>query len=267
MKLKFALVEGERREARPLLSGRCDYCGQAMVAKCGPLRAWHWSHRGSRACDLWSEPETEWHRAWKGQFPSDWQEIVQQSENGERHRADVKTKNDVIIEFQHSNLVREEREARETFYQNLVWVIDGLKRVRDRKRFFASLKERSILKANPLTFSLASNEGALLRDWAGNSSPVFFDFGDNPVQLSLGYGFLFFRTSILWRLAPRSPEGKAYVSPVTKASFLNHYLKGLPFEYVDYLAELARLRQASLSRPLMDFERYMAGQGIRLPRF
>jgi competence protein CoiA len=45
MNFKFALVDGERREARPGLSGKCDYCEQAMVPKCGRLRVWHWSHR------------------------------------------------------------------------------------------------------------------------------------------------------------------------------------------------------------------------------
>src|SRR4029450_10582789 len=36
----------------------------------------------------------------------------------------------------------------------------------------------SIVKAKPLTYSLPSNEGVLLRDWINSHNPVFFDFGE-----------------------------------------------------------------------------------------
>jgi hypothetical protein len=145
----------------------------------------------------------------------------------------------------------------EKFYQKMVWVVDGLRRVQDRSRFFASLTLPSIFKAKPLTFSLSSNECALLRDWVDSRKPVFFDFGDNPVLLNFGYSPVFFGTPLLWRLDPRSPQGKAHLSPVRKTSFLNHYLKGLPLKGVDYSAELARVQQAS-PQPLTGFARYMA---------
>ena len=51
MKFKFAVVEEERQEAQPGLSGKCPFCGDAMIAKCGQVRVWHWSHRGTRKCD------------------------------------------------------------------------------------------------------------------------------------------------------------------------------------------------------------------------
>jgi hypothetical protein len=40
----------------------------------------------------------------------------------------VKTDFGVVLEFQHSPLHRDEREARENFYQKMVWVVDGLRR-------------------------------------------------------------------------------------------------------------------------------------------
>jgi hypothetical protein len=113
--MKFAVVEGKRREAEPGLSGKCQGCGNAMIAKCGQHRVRHWAHRGTRNCNSWWEPETEWHRAWKNHFPEDWQEVDHQSEGGEKHRADVKTESGVVLEFQHSLLRQDEREARETF--------------------------------------------------------------------------------------------------------------------------------------------------------
>jgi competence protein CoiA len=115
MKFKFAVVDGERREANPGLPGKCLVCGDAMIAKCGLIRVWHWSHLVTRTCDPWWEPETEWHRNWKNQFPKDWQEFVHQSEHGEKYVADVKTKSGMVLEFQYSHLHRDEREQRETF--------------------------------------------------------------------------------------------------------------------------------------------------------
>ncbi|MBS0546131.1 MAG: hypothetical protein JSR24_00185 [Proteobacteria bacterium] len=35
--MKFAIVEGKRREAEPGLSAICAGCSNAMVAKCGDL--------------------------------------------------------------------------------------------------------------------------------------------------------------------------------------------------------------------------------------
>src|SRR5262245_64746908 len=103
--MKYALVEGERREAEPGLSGKCPRCGGAMIAKCGPLRlrVWHWAHRTNRTCDHWWESETEWHRAWKNHFPENWQEKIHTSEDGEKHFADVKTESGLVIEFQNSH--------------------------------------------------------------------------------------------------------------------------------------------------------------------
>ena len=85
-----------------------------MIAKCGEQRVWHWAHQGTRTCDRWWEPETKWHRDWKNQFPKDWQEVIHQSD-GEKHIAGVKTESGMVIEFQHSFLRRDEREARENF--------------------------------------------------------------------------------------------------------------------------------------------------------
>ena len=78
---KFAIVEGERREAQPGLSAECPACDDAMIAKCGEHRVWHWAHRGAHTCEPWWEPETEWHRDWKNHFPEGWQEIIHRSKD------------------------------------------------------------------------------------------------------------------------------------------------------------------------------------------
>lgn len=96
-----------------------------MIAKCGPRILHHWAHAGRRDCDLWWENETEWHRAWKNLFPAECREISHVAADGEIHRADIKTPTGIVIEVQHSAMTDAERQAREAFYGNLVWVIDG----------------------------------------------------------------------------------------------------------------------------------------------
>lgn len=256
--MKFSIVEGERREARPGLSAKCLHCGDTMIAKCGQYRVWHWAHQRTCNCDSWWKPETPWHRDWKNVFPESWQEISHTSENGEKHIADVKTENGVVLEFQHSCLHPDERDARESFYPKMVWVVNGLRRTRDRARFHAGIAAGSIVKFKPLTISFPLNRGgALIRDWAGRRAPVYFDFGN----FSEPTDALRLNGPIIWRLCPRSPNGEAHLSPVLKTSFLETGLKGQPLKGIDYSAAASSL-QTLPGQPvpigLLGFQRYLA---------
>ncbi|MER8492218.1 CoiA-like domain protein [Mesorhizobium australicum] len=123
--MQYALVDNVRREAFPGGKGNCPSCGSGMVAKCGPRVLHHWAHFGRRNCDPWWENETQWHRDWKNLFPEACREISHVAANGEIHRADVKTPTGIVVEVQHSAMTDAERISRESFYGNLVWVIDG----------------------------------------------------------------------------------------------------------------------------------------------
>ncbi|HVY53955.1 MAG TPA: hypothetical protein VHA13_05490, partial [Gammaproteobacteria bacterium] len=132
--MKYSLVNGERNEAQPGVVGQCEICSSQTIAKCGDIKMHHWAHKGKRICDPWWEKETEWHRSWKNHFPTDWQESIHTAESGEKHIADVKTIKNWVIEFQHSHLNSEERQARNDFYEKLVWVIDGTRRKKDKTK-------------------------------------------------------------------------------------------------------------------------------------
>jgi len=90
-----------------------------MIAKCGSRIMRHWAHTHAKNCDPWWENETQWHRDWKNHFPPDSREVSHTAENGEIHRADVKTTTGIVIEFQHSAMTDQERLSREQFYKNL----------------------------------------------------------------------------------------------------------------------------------------------------
>ncbi len=79
--MRFALIDSKKIEATEGAKGFCPCCNSEMVPKCGDLKINHWAHKGKRICDPWWENETDWHRNWKNQFPSDWQEVVQFDEN------------------------------------------------------------------------------------------------------------------------------------------------------------------------------------------
>lgn len=123
--MQFAVVNGKRMEAFTGGRGKCPICDSVLIAKCGKRVIHHWAHDRKVNCDPWWETETPWHRSWKDQFPEEFREVTHIAPDGEIHRADVKTSTGIVIEFQHSTMSDNERESREDFYENLVWVLDG----------------------------------------------------------------------------------------------------------------------------------------------
>lgn len=110
---------GEKIEATPQVEAYCPGCSSKLIPKCGSVNIWHFAHKGED-CDPWYEPETKWHRDWKGCFSKEQQEVVMG-----KHRADVRLQNGTIIEFQNSPISTEEILEREAFYKKMVWVINA----------------------------------------------------------------------------------------------------------------------------------------------
>lgn len=123
--MQLALVNNERVEAFSGGRGFCPVCGSETIAKCGSRNIHHWAHYRMKDCDPWWENETPWHRDWKNKFPIECREVTHTAEDGEIHRADVKTSTGIVIEIQHSSMTDKERNSREEFYKNMVWVVDG----------------------------------------------------------------------------------------------------------------------------------------------
>ena len=107
--MKFALYGGERVKAATNLKGAvCQECDAEVIARCGDKNIHHWAHKSNKKCDHWWDTETQWHRDWKNEFPIDWQEVVHTSKTGEKHIADIKTPNGLVVEFQHSPIEKDE---------------------------------------------------------------------------------------------------------------------------------------------------------------
>jgi competence protein CoiA len=116
----FALDQNrERIPVRPGLRGTCACCGHEVIAKCGEIMSWHWSHRAND-CDPWYEPESEWHRDWKSLVPPNRQEVVMGP-----HRADMVTAMGTVVELQNSPISPETIREREQFYNKMVWIFNA----------------------------------------------------------------------------------------------------------------------------------------------
>lgn len=175
--MKLALKDDTRSEATPKSKASCLCCGGEVIAKCGPKKVWHWSHTSKRTCDHWWENETPWHRDWKNKFPHNCQEIIHYASDGERHIADVKTVEGLVIEFQHSPISQSERLAREQFYKRMVWVVDGQRSDKDYEIFNAGFRTSRWQKWKP-NQTIGGIFGRYLPTaWLNSTVPVLFDWG------------------------------------------------------------------------------------------
>ncbi|HMQ49943.1 MAG TPA: competence protein CoiA family protein [Saprospiraceae bacterium] len=106
----------------------CQCCGLDLVPKCGNIKVHHWAHPKGNVCEHWWEPESEWHRSWKNEFPLDWQEVIKYDhENKDKHIADIFNPfKELVIEFQRSPIDLNELKSRERFYEKMIWVVNAI---------------------------------------------------------------------------------------------------------------------------------------------
>jgi hypothetical protein len=220
--MKFALVEGVRQEATTGTRGTCPRCGSPTLAKCGLKRLHHWAHVTTAVCDRWWEPETEWHRAWKNLFPTEWQEVHHRATDGEVHIADVKTANGTAMEFQHSPITGQEKGSREAFYGSMVWIVNGNRLKRDLSPFRDALIDAPSAETEARAWLLSDRASAIIERWRGGNRPVFLDFGDVDFTSSWLPS-----TGVLWWLN-FVPRGRVIVTPVHRQSVVDHYLSDTP---------------------------------------
>lgn len=118
--MNLATKNNERIIATPKDKATCPLCNQEVIAKCGSIKIWHWSHKSKINCDSFGECETKWHLNWKNEFPIEQQEFIMG-----RHKADIRTSSRFIIELQNSPISSEEIKDREDYYKRMVWLLNG----------------------------------------------------------------------------------------------------------------------------------------------
>lgn len=145
----------------------CPGCGNEVVASCGRIIVWHWSHLSGVDCDPWSEPLSLWHLRWQSYLASlGAQTEVIIEKNGEKHRADAVLKNGTVVELQHSALSVDKIEERDAFYGEMLWVFDAIN---------AYQKDRFLLRPNDNYYAFR---------WKHARKSVAY--AQKPVRLDLG---------------------------------------------------------------------------------
>ncbi len=218
--MRFALIDNKRVEAKFGLKGICPGCSQPVIAKCGSQRIHHWSHSHNKMYESRWEPETEWHRSWKNNFPDDWQEILLPDERtGEKHIADIRTSHGLVIEFQHSHIKSQERGSREKFHKNMIWVVDGTRLKLDYRRFLKGKEYFRLVKKG--IYSVEFPEECFPASWLGSSVPVIFDFLDN-VTISDPSTM----RNCLYCLFPVLIDENAIIAEIPRIAFINTVISG-----------------------------------------
>lgn len=111
----------------------CWACEKPLVLKKGRIIQPHFAHQPKENCgDGWSHPsKTKWHQQMQALFNTT-EKLMEDKETGERHIADA-VYQDIVFEFQHSQITAEEVQSRTAFYNQqgyrVVWVVDVCKQI------------------------------------------------------------------------------------------------------------------------------------------
>lgn len=244
--MRYALHNEKLIEASLGIAGNCPGCGAVVIPKCGEIRIHHWSHQKTKMCDDWWEPETEWHREWKDQFPTSWQENFLVDEiTGEKHIADVITDYGFVLEFQHSHITLEERKSREDFYKNMVWIVDGGRLKRNHARFRKKQKKFRWTD-NPHIFHINEPEDCFPVSWVGSSVPVILDYKSAPDTTYDDKLYSIFPQRIAQRVTMAVIPRNAFIKTVNNGDWLTRLsglMKILDKEKAEWDAVIALARE------------------------
>lgn len=257
--MQFALIDNKKTKAISGLRGLCPGCSKPVIGRCGTQRVNHWAHTRNRMCDSWWEPETEWHRGWKNNFPNELQEVfLPDEQTGEKHIADICTSQGIVIEFQHSHIHPQERLSREKFYKNLIWVVDGTRLKRDYPRFLKGKDAFRPVKKG--IYKIDYPEEYFPSNWLESSVPVIFDFRGNETitdfkDMRHGLYCLFpvkFGATVIITEIPRN----AFINKVISGEWLtrsNHFLMELNQVKQE---RQAQIEQEERLRASINFQRF-----------
>jgi competence protein CoiA len=154
---------------------------------------------------------------------------------GEKHIADVKNEFGLVIEFQRSTMTEDERISRETFYQDMVWVVDGSRGDSDSAYF--NMGTYGPIQISPLLYKVEWwGRSSLFHFWSGSSKNVYLDFGDN----------------VLWQLISFNSETRVgLVGLIPKSVFVEDCLSGKSVRTFS-IDDDYDTQQYSMPRPLIE---------------
>lgn len=191
----------------------CPCCLKRMRARVGDVRRPHWAHESCERCDEWWEEESEWRNAWitelTGSDKIDVENVLEK--DGERHFYDARFNEKTIAIFRRGRLSIEQIRAREQFFGEMFWFVEG--KESEFGRLNSHLESGALV---PVPNAQRCYEYKMLpatpffSRWADCRMPVVFDFSaasgspDKP----------------LWCVLPRHMAGRLILS-FPKEDFLS----------------------------------------------
>jgi hypothetical protein len=179
----WALKDHQRIAPTPKQIAACPGCGGGVRSKCGSIITWHWAHIDAR-CDFETEPETEWHRKWKAEFPDDWQEVKVGN-----HRADVRTPLNRVLEIQYSSIDSGTVLERERVYDDMLWVVNAEKfwkqlSIRHKRDEVYDTTRNGVRSCKPWHHTSPVRR---FRDWVEYDGPPKIPSEENDLRLNHNY--------------------------------------------------------------------------------
>jgi hypothetical protein len=122
--------------------------------------------------------------------------------------------------------------------------VDGTRRKRDGAQLLSAWNEGVPVGANSLLRRAFSDNCTLIREWAGGSNaPIFFDLGE---------------VELLWWLVATSANGLAYLTPYSRAKFIESHRGGAADtarEFDEFVKDIPKL--------LSNYESQLRGQPLQ----
>jgi len=178
--------KSERIRATKNAAAVCPECKESLIPKCGDIKIWHWAHKHESNCWYSAHPMTLFHLAWQDlalkqgydvevNFKDDSGKII--------HRADILTKDNRIIEIQHSDISSKEMIQRSEFYKSkqlpVDWIIDDNKRYKEKNFCLTSCLHPTTKQIQPQIFNkkIPRKYSCLFDDEKTKYGKVIMDFG------------------------------------------------------------------------------------------
>lgn len=170
----------------------CPCCRKRMRARVGDVRIPHWAHESGERCDEWWEEESEWRNDWMQLLSgSDKVDVENVLEKGNvRHFYDARFAGRQIAIFRRKRLSPEMLAAREQFFGDMFWFVEGT--VSEYERFSDHLADKKIVEVPNAKRSYMCRARLLgsvpfYGRWSECARPVLFDFasasGDDDYPL------------------------------------------------------------------------------------
>lgn len=190
----------------------CPCCRKRMRARVGDVRRPHWAHESGERCDEWWEEESEWRNVWMatlaGSDKVDIENVLEK--DGTRHFYDARFGGKQIAILRRSRLAPEHIAARERFFGDMFWLVEG------KASEYARLEEQLVVGMKTAENAPRCYEcersifSPFFRRWEDCSAPVVFDFASASSS----------EEEPLWCVLPKG-AGPRIVLEFPKADFIS----------------------------------------------